>query len=307
MRAGDARGGTNSAGVPPEAFAMPDGMRMRYDVPCPELAELVTGYAVYASDARAPMVNWYLPAPAILSILVDAGPVAVAMRSRTFADIDRATLYGPTSRAFRTVTHGGIAVGIGLTALGWAMLTDISAAGLRDGLVPMARVTGAGAAADLADALAGLATDAGIAPLLDAMLRPLFARETRHADAIRKLTALTVAQDAPTVSDVARSLALHEPVTRRIASRVFGMPPKPLLSRARFVRAVSAWLCHGEQRAYAAISRDYFDASHFLRDAHSFLGTTPHRFARQDIPFLRASLRARAAVIGAPTHVLHAA
>ena len=47
------------------------------------------------------------------------------------------------------------------------------------------------------------------------------------------------------------------------------------------------------------------DASHFLRDADRFLGTTPRRFLVHSTALLEASVRARAAALGAATCALH--
>ncbi|MEG8052478.1 hypothetical protein QP185_02980 [Sphingomonas aerolata] len=47
-------GGTHSPGVSPEKFAMPPGMRMRYDLPQASLAECLTGYAIYSASDRNP-------------------------------------------------------------------------------------------------------------------------------------------------------------------------------------------------------------------------------------------------------------
>jgi hypothetical protein len=58
--------------------------------------------------------------------------------------------------------------------------------------------------------------------------------------------------------------------------------------------------------AYDLIDSSYYDSSHFLRDANTFLGTTPRRFMAQGTTFMIASLIARAAAIGPATQALHA-
>ena len=116
---------------------MPPGMRMRYDLPQASLAECLTGYAIYSASDRNPLVNWYLPAPVMISILADAGPITVAIGNHRFGPLERASLYGPTSRAFRTVTHGGVAVGIGISAIGWSRMTSRLAGDFRNRIVPL--------------------------------------------------------------------------------------------------------------------------------------------------------------------------
>jgi AraC-like DNA-binding protein len=307
MRVHHAAGGTNSIGIPPSIFAMPQGQRMRYDLPDRRLADCVTGYAIYIGDDRAPLLNWYLPAHAMITILLDAGPVAVQFRHRRYADLNWASIWGATSHAYRTTTHGGISVGIGLTAEGWARLTAQSAGDWRDRVAPLSDLVDPAAVAPLVGALEALEDDAAIAPLLDRMLPPLFADERPEHAQVRAFGALVVTNGIIGVEDVANRLDIDPRALRRLATAHFGMPAKPLLIRARFVRSLVAWLSAGEPASYEGIDSSYFDKSHFLRDARSYLGTTPRRFAGLETSYLRASLRARAAVIGASAHALHAA
>ena len=300
------RGGTNSRNVPPEAFAMPPGMRMRYDLPDPALSDYLTGYAIYASDDRTPMFNWYLPAPAMISIVVDAGPLTVSIGNHRFGPLERASVYGPTSRAFRTETTGGIAIGIGLSALGWSRLIARPASDFHNRVAPLSDVVGRQISARLIAGLDALDDDALIKPLLDAIFGPLFDRAHPREDLIRGFTALAVTDGVIEMKDVADRLDIPTHELRRMATRHFGMPPKLLLRRARFLRSFISLIRTDGMSDYSKIDSSYFDASHFLRDAGTFLGTTPRRFVASDTVFLKASLRARAAVIGAPTQALHA-
>ncbi len=305
MRVEHVRGGTNSGTVSPSAFAMPESMVMRYDLPDPTLSDYLTGYAIYASNDRTPMPNWYLPAPAMISVLVDAGPLTVAIGNHRFGPLDRASFYGPTSRAFRTETHGGIAVGIGLSALGWSRLTARSAGDFHNRVTPLSAALGPELSARLIEGLDALDDDTLIKPLLDEVFCGLFDRPHPRDDLIRAFTALTVTDGVIEMKDVADRLDIPTHELRRMATRHFGMPPKLLLRRARFLRSFIRLITADGLADYSMIDSSYFDASHFLRDAGTFLGTTPRRFIASDTVFLRASLRARAAVIGAPTQALH--
>ncbi len=305
MLVGQVLGGTNGIGAPSAAFAMPPGMRMRYDLPDASLAEYVTGYAIYAADDRAPMVNWYLPAPAMLSFTVDAGQIDVSIGNHRFGPLDRASLYGPTSRAFRTVTHGGVAVGVGLSALGWARMIGRPAADYHNRVASLGSILGPQVAKRFTDGLDALDTDTMIKPLLDSLLAPMFAKRSPHEDNIRAFTTLMVTDGVIEMKDVADRLAIPTHELRRMATRHFGMPPKLLLRRSRFLRSFIGLIRAEGLGDYSGIDSSYFDASHFLRDAGTFLGTTPRRFIGGETVFLRASLRARAAVIGAPTQALH--
>lgn len=305
MLVGQVLGGTNSIGVPADAFAMPPGMRMRYDLPDVSLAEYVTGYAIYAADDRKPMVNWYLPAPAMLSITIDAGPIDVSIGNHRFGPLERASLYGPTSRAFRTVTTGGVAVGIGLSALGWARMIGRPAADYHNRIAPLSSILGPQVAERFTGGLDAVNDDAMIKLVLDSVLAPMFTKRHPHEDLIRAFTRLMVTDGVIEMKDVADQLDIPTHELRRMATRHFGMPPKLLLRRSRFLRSFIGLIRADGLSDYSGIDSSYFDASHFLRDASTFLGTTPRRFVSAETLYLKASLRARAAVIGAPTQALH--
>lgn len=305
MRAVDIRGGTNRADVPASAFAMPAGMKMRYDLPAPELRHTVTGYAIYAAEPHPPLFNWFLPAPPMICVLLDAGPVSVKVRKHAFGPLAAVSLYGPTSCAFRAETTGGVQIGIGLSALGWVKLLPHAANLYKDHVIALADVVGDAVAADMLTRLSELDDETMIAPTVDDLLAPLFERQAPHEEIIRQFTQLMLLDGVIEIADVAERLGLSATAIRRIATHAFGMPPKFLLRRARFLRSFIAMSRSGEPMSYGAIDSSYFDASHFLRDANTFLGTTPRRFMAGETTFLKASLRARAATLGPATHALH--
>lgn len=305
MRAEDLHGGTNRPGVPAGAFIMPPGLAIRYDLPAPDLRDLVSGYASYAAQSRAEMVNWFLPAPAMICVLLDAGPVNIAIRNHRFEPAP-VSLYGPNSCAFRANTHGGVQVGIGLTALGWIRLLPGSAGALHNRVVPLDQCLDRSVSEQLLAELTALDDETRIASVVDAILALLFDRHHPHEDAVRRFTDLMLVDGVIEIGDAAERLGLPTTTLRRIAIHAFGMPPKLLLRRARFLRSFVSLLRSGEPMAYDLIDSSYYDSSHFLRDANTFLGTTPRRFMAQGTTFMTASLIARAAAIGPATQALHA-
>ncbi|BCA60886.1 hypothetical protein HMP09_0120 [Sphingomonas sp. HMP9] len=299
-------GGTNTAGVDDAVFAMPAGMAIRYDRPAAALADYITGYHVYRSDTGGEgQVDWFLPATANVRIAIDAGPIAVSIGRRTYDPLPSASLFGPTNQALKAVTHGGVMIGFGISALGWARLFRRSAADFRNRIVPLEDVLGKAFTRDVVAALQGAPDDAAVAPILDALLLARLGRSHADAPQIRQLMEI-LATDGPTdITSVAAQLEMPTHALRRLAVRHFGFPPKMLLLRARFLRSFVRLMTDGGGADYTRIDRSYFDASHFLRDSATFLGMTPRRFMALTKPFLDASLRARNAVLGSPTQVLH--
>ncbi|HEX8445825.1 MAG TPA: helix-turn-helix domain-containing protein [Sphingomonas sp.] len=299
-------GGTELPAVSPRACAMPPGLAIRYDRPADDIADSITGYHVYSAQGSAERVDWFLPGTANIRIALDAGVIAVTIRRRTYSPIPAVTLFGPTSQAMRAVTHGGTMIGIGVSALGWSRLFAKSASTYRDRIVPLAEAADAELADALFAALSATDRDHQVKAALDAFFRARLGPYHADAPLIRRLMGMIVDEPADPLAGIAAELNLPAHTLRRLSTRHFGFPPKLLLLRARFLRSLTRLLAAGEPLDYSKIAPSYFDASHFLRDARAFLGTTPKRFVAQPTIFLQASLRAREAVLGAPTQALHA-
>ena len=300
-------GGTNMPGVPDHVFTMPPGMAIRYDKPADDLADCITGYHVYASDGQVKdeQTDWFLPGTANIRIAIDAGPIGVSIGRRHFDPVPEVSLYGPTSQALRATTRGGILIGFGISALGWGRLTRRHASDYRNRITPLNELVGEAFARDLQATLRGSDRGPQVATLLDGFLRERLGPVGREEGAIRALMDLIAKDSAHDIVTAAALIGVPTHSLRRLAIRHFGFPPKMLLNRARFLRSLLRFLASGEAADYSTIDPSYFDASHFLRDATTFLGMTPRRFMSLSTPFLDASLKARAAVLGSPTQALH--
>lgn len=288
-------------------FDMPYGMAIRYDRPTSALADYITGYHVYraTTGGGSGQVDWFLPATANVRIAIDAGPIAVSIGRRTYDPLPDASLFGPTSQALKATTHGGVMIGFGISALGWARLFHRPAGDFRNRIVPLEDVLGSAFTRQLVLALQDTQDDAEIAPVLDALLLARLGKPHGDAPLIRQLMEILATDGSTDIVSVAHRLDIPTHGLRRLAVRHFGFPPKMLLMRARFLRSFVRVMAGGPAADYTQIDGSYFDASHFLRDAGTFLGMTPRRFMALNKPFLEASLRARNAVLGSPTQVLH--
>ena len=287
---------------------MPAGMAIRYDRPAAALADFITGYHVYRSSdppGGEGQVDWFLPATANVRIAIDAGPIAVSIGRRTYDPLPAASLFGPTSQALKATTHGGVMIGFGISALGWARLMRRPAGDFRNRIVPLEDVLGRGFTNRLVAALQAATDDAAVAPILDALLLERLGPPHADAPAIRGLMEVLATDGPADMASAAARLDMPSHALRRLSIRHFGFPPKMLLMRARFLRSLLRLMAAGDAADYSMIDDSYFDASHFLRDSGTFLGMTPRRFMALTKPFLEASLRARNAVLGSPTQALH--
>ena len=97
-----------------------------------------------------------------------------------------------------------------------------------------------------------------------------------------------------TAQDLCLRTGLNHPRQARICKQTFGFTPKLLLCRERFLRSFIS-ICALPRGAWAeAIDPAYVDQSHFIRDAHRFLGMCPSDYlarvsnAETGVPTLHA-------------------
>lgn len=285
---------------------LPEGMSVRYYRPDDRLGDLVTGYNVYSSDNRDPRSDWFLPAPVMICLAVDAGPIEARIGNRRFSPMPQASLIGPTSRPLNVTTHGGMMIGIGISPAGWAALTDRSAGEFHNLIVPAETILGRDTVDRLVASVTAAPDKSALGPLLDEFCIPVFARRDPRIEEVRALSRLIVRPGINEVRELSAELGITEQALLRLSRRYFGMPAKTLLRRARFLRSFINLFVSGTPTDASAIDPGYHDMSHFHRDANAFLGMTPRRFMKLANTFLEASVRARAAVLGAPTQALHA-
>lgn len=299
--------GTHKPGVDPELFAPQRNTALRFEVPDPRVVDYVTDYYVYDSEGPEVegAVSFSMPGPANLRFFMDERPVTVTIGNRLYAPTPHAALYGPTTRALKVESFGGVTIGMGISALGWARLIDQPANRYRDRIAPMADALPPATVTALQERLRASDRALDVKPILDAFFLERLGQPHPEEPVIRTLAALIVDESVPDIAVIAERAGVSPQRLRQTALRFFGFPPKRLLRRARFLRSLLRMYEAGDEADYSLISGSYFDVSHFLRDAEEFLGTTPRRFMAQQAPYLRQILRARTAVLGEPAQALH--
>lgn len=283
---------------------MPAGTRVRYLAPDPAIAAAITGYNCYGSATADERVDPFIPAQAMVTVLMDAAEVSVRIGNFVFTPLPQVALYGALSRPMIATTRGGIMIGVGISPIGWARLSRRTLSDLYNRIVPLGHAFGEGWGERLRRDLMATQSDEAIKDVLDGALAPLLQSPHPDEPRIAAFGALIASDGNVDIGTAAERLGMQTAQLRRLAMRYFGMRPKILLRRARFIRSFlrNSGL---DGRGGGAIDASYFDHSHYLRDASDFLGTTPRRFLNQPTAFLRGSAIARALVLGAPHQALH--
>ncbi|MEG3143432.1 helix-turn-helix domain-containing protein [Sphingomonas sp. RT2P30] len=298
--------GSDAPGISAADFGLPPHTALRYERPVAALRRHLTSYAVFDSaPGQWPgTVEWMLPAWAQIWIVMADGPVRVKLGAKDFAPLPATVLYGVTSRAMPVTAQGGVTIGIDVSPLGWARLFRVPAERLRDQVTSLGAVMKPAVAARLASALAASDRAREVKEVLDGFFTRQMAQPHRDEAMIAEIMALIADHDISDLTAAAEARGIDQRSVRRLSKRYFGFPPKTLMMRTRFLRALVPLLEHGNAADHALIPPGYYDRSHFLRDARRYLGMTPRQFIARPSPYRDAAMRARKLVIGAPIAAL---
>ena len=280
--------------------------RMRYWKPAPALAGLVSGYHLYAVQPPPgkPHHDVFQPAWANLRFVLTPGTVwRVRVGEGTWQPVGECALFGPSSHVTWSQSTSGIVIGAGITPQGWVRLTKANAAHWAD-RVDDCEAVFEGTATALRALLGACRDDDALPLLFDAFLIGAMARATRFDPSIARLHAALLDPENVSVRALASQVGATSRSLERLAARAFGFPPKLLLRRARFLRSLHAIRRADPHARTAAIDPGYSDYSHFVHDAHDFLGMSPGAFLKLDIPLFKRSSMLRDQVLGAPAQAL---
>lgn len=280
--------------------------RMRYWRPTPALAGLVSGYHFYAVQAPPgkPHLDVFQPSWANLRIVLTPDTKwSVRVGKAAWQPVDNCALFGPSSHVTWSQSGSGIVIGAGLTPLGWSRLSNAKAAHWANRIDECEAVF-EGSVMALRPLLCSAPSDESLPALLDAFLIGAMARPTRFDSAIVRLEAALLDPASVTVRTLADRVGMTVRSLERLAARAFGFPPGLLLRRVRFLRSLHAIRRAAPHDRTAALDLGYTDYSHFVRDAHDFLGMSPGAFLKLDMPLFKQSVTLRDQVLGAPAQAL---
>ena len=300
--------GSPTPGVHAADFGLAAGSAMRIEQAADALRPVLSDYAVFDSDREAffGAQNRLMPGWARIWIGLTADLFDVKVGSRKYPRLGSAMLIGVTSRAVPITTYGGLSVVIDIGPLAWARLFAVSAETLRDCVTPLDRLLPRDWCDDLVGRVARSDRGLDIKFALDDFFGKHLPPQHPQEATISRILALLVDARTHDLSDAAAQVGIDNRLLLRLTKRYFGFPPKMLMMRTRFLRAMTAMLVDDGEADFGSAPSGYHDRSHFIRDGNRFLGMTPRRFVALDLPYTCAGLRVRMLVMGAATSSLDA-
>jgi len=287
---------------------MPEtSVSFRYFLPAPALRATITTYYVLEVGGDGLIEELLFPEWANIRLLLDGE------WSQTFGDgrvvthaPPAALMSGVISRTARVRGAPGRLVGVGFLPAGWAVFTALPACDYVDDIIPLSNFIGAAADELLRDVLAASDDAARVAALDAWLLAHMAGRQAAETMLVAAHEAM-LDPEVRSVAEWARRLGRSPRQLERLALTYFGMGPKALLRRQRFLRSFAAIREHPPGLWGRMIDPGYVDQSQFVRDFRHFMGMPPRAYFARDFSFMRAAGKARAALLGDPLHGLHAA
>ncbi len=126
--------------------------------------------------------------------------------------------------------------------------------------------------------------------ILDCLSRRLKVPQREDEDRIDAIMTALMDARCANVSDLAERAGVARRTLERVCESAFGLAPKMLLRRQRFMRSVTQHMLGGERPWIEAIDDLYHDQPQFVREFREFTGLTPRAFARLERPMLKPVL-----------------
>lgn len=205
--------------------------------------------------------------------------------------------FGPNSKPFKVRCIGSFfIVGIAIRPSGWRILFDEPACQYTDKMLALSDIWGERSDHIYRDVLAAGEDDMAIITAIEHHIRALATeRACPPADPQMQIFERIARDDSMMmISNVAVQLGLSSRQLERNCIASFGMSPKRVLRRSRFLDMASVMrgLSDADEQELAALR--YTDQSHLNREFREFIGMTPGKFAATPTPLLTAGLELRA-------------
>lgn len=258
--------------------------------------------------ARTYVFNVTLPAGYELvdSLLSETAFIRILLRGEWSAEIEPGrwhnvgpmVFFGPNSKPLRVRCIGSfLVVGIALRPSGWRALFDEPAHHYTNKMLALRDLWGERAHHLYGDVLAAGKDEQAIIAAIEKHFRDLIAeRNSVAVDQHMQLFERIASNDSTMmITDVAEHIGLSSRQLERHCTASFGMSPKRVLRRSRFLDMATVMRGFSQPREGELAALRYTDQSHLNREFREFIGMTPGQFAVTPTPLLTAGLQLRAA------------
>ena len=269
--------------------------------PSPALAPYIARHYIFSVNApdQFELIDHLLSETAFVRLLLRGDWTAELVKG-IWSNVGQAAFFGPNSNPLRVRVRGGFrVVGLAVCPAGWRALTDIPADAVTDRMLPLSDMIGRRAQTILEQVSAikndDPTGDAAIIAIAEAIMTDLIAARgwIPASPEMQQFELIARNESTLMVRDVAKRLGISERQLERTTRATFGLSPKVVLRRSRFLDMAAAMrgISNPDEQELAALR--YYDQPQLIREFRRFITMTPGQFARTPTPLLTAGLELR--------------
>lgn len=203
--------------------------------------------------------------------------------------------FGANQRPFPVRVQGSFhVVGIAIRPSGWRALFDTPHHAFTDTLSPLSDLWG-DLVGRMEEGLKKAQDDGEMIAVIEGIVREQLQRVGRpdHDLAMAKMEMITRTDSTMRVDDVAQASGLSTRQLERRCRDTFGLTPKAILRRSRFLDMATAIRGFSTRSESDLAALRYFDQSHLNREFKRFCNMTPKQFEETITPLQTAGLKLR--------------
>lgn len=264
--------------------------------PSPDLAPYVRRFYVFEAELPDTFVieDFLLAETAFVRCLL-RGDWAGEIAPGEWSSPGRTLFFGANGSPFKVRVRGSFAVaGCAIRPSGWRALFDTPHHAVADCMMRLEKVWGS-FADRLQAAVDAAPDDAGKIAAMEDILRTRIAHLARPATdpQIAEFEVFARIDSTIRVDDAARAIGLSKRQLERRCRDSFGLSPKTILRRSRFLDMAAAMRGFSTPTEHDLAALRYYDQSHLVREFRQFTRMTPTEFSRAVTPLQTAGLKLR--------------
>lgn len=271
-------------------------LQSRNYAPAPDLDPYIRRHYIFAAELPADyvLIDRLLSETAFVRILLK-GDWAAEVAPGWWENAGPVAFFGGNSLPLPVRVKGPFLVaGFAIKPGGWSALFGESACTFNNRMHRLCDIWG-GVADDMFAGVAPAQDDAGMVTAMEDAIRRRIATVRRPGEDRQVSRFETIARLDSTVriDTVAADLGLSVRQLERRCLKGFGLTPKMILRRSRFLDMATAMRGFSDPSEEQLAALRYFDQSHLNREFRRFTGMTPGAFAQAQTPLLTAGLKLR--------------
>lgn len=274
----------------------------------PALSPALLIYWEVRSTIDAPVVDQMHPDWANIRFKLSGEWSYGASRTKLARVEDFATITGPTNFGQWAEVRQGSGFNVTLLPTAWLRLFDTSAANFTNQILPLAALLGDQASV-IAQDIAEANSFADRVKVADAFFGRLWEKTTPYPRAaqVEAISLALLDPNCGTVDELMRRSGMAQHSLMRLVKRAYGMSPKILMRRERFLRMLRTMEVRSLHEWRDFLDPQYVDQSHMIKDFNYFLGLSPGQYFKLPRPMLESSLLAMQKLWASGTDHLHSA